>query len=85
MSDFELPENWTLEDDAPEDGFSLITTPEPHKYRATIDWKQRTFRLGITSIRNSAKLTTKKYKGRHWKTNLLEDAVAYLVGLILLP
>lgn len=83
MTDIELPKDWTLAHDDPSPGFSVLESAEPHKYRATIDWKNRTYRLGVRTF--GEKLTAKKYKGRHWKTNLVEDAVAYLCGMILLP
>ena len=77
-----IPEGWTLDLVPRTTDYLLLTTPEPRRYMATIDFRLRGFRSGYSI---SGKLfgeewnkPRKKYQGRGWKQAIVDDAVAHL-------
>jgi hypothetical protein len=81
-----IPEGWTLEDYSARDpDFIVLIMPAPLMMFATIDLKKRGFRSGITTIglMSGHTLTKrgyrgKKYEGRGWMQQIIDDAVDYL-------
>ena len=77
---------WTLEPFDRDPDHVLITTPEPGRYMATLDFRLRGFRQGYSStgmlFGDSWNTKRKKYVGRNWKQQLVDDAVAHLQELL---
>lgn len=80
MSDVEIPREWVLEHAGYAQGYSVLSTPSPNLYRVTVDWEKRTFRSGMTTI--GAPLSKRRYKGCHWRQELVNDAVTWLAELM---
>jgi hypothetical protein len=82
LSDLTVPEGWTLEPMERQPDHALLSTPAPFRYSATIDFKLRGFRLGYSSIGRLVgeawNQKRKKYGGRGWRQEIVDDAVAYL-------
>lgn len=75
-----IPDGWTLEVDGYCKGYDVLSTPGPVRYSATLDWKNRVFRSGMS--RTGRGSNTKTYVGRGWRQALLDEAVASLAVLL---
>jgi len=71
-----LPDGWTSEPCYGRDA-EVITSPS-HVF-VTVDWSNRGFRSGITTI--GTLMGAKKYTGRGWRQQLVDDAVSWLSSL----
>lgn len=81
-----IPEGWTLEPLERQPDHALVSTPAPSRYSVTLDLKLRGFRGGYSTIGRLVgeewNKKRKKYGGRGWKQQLVDDAVASLQGLL---
>ncbi len=79
---FRIPDGWTLEPLERLPDHALISTPPPGRYMATIDFHARGFRSGYSMsgrfVGEEWNKRRKKYGGRGWKQELVDDAVAHL-------
>jgi hypothetical protein len=86
LSTLIVPEGWTLETMARQPDHVLLSTPAPFCYSVTIDFKLRGFRTGYSSIGRLVgeawDRKRKKYGGRGWKQEIVNDAVKYLKELL---
>lgn len=77
-----IPEGWTLEplDRLPD--YALLSTPSPNRYMATLDFRLRGFRSGCCTtgrcVGEEWNKPRKKYGGRAWRQQIVDDAVAHL-------
>lgn len=86
VNDVTIPEGWTLEPYSPSSReLFVLRTPAPVCYMATVDFKQRSVRSGMSwSGRVVGEKRTKrgyeapKYEGRGWRQKLVDAAVAHL-------
>ncbi len=78
MSGFALPDGWTSE--RLDDDHVLIQTPSPERYMATVDFRARSWRTGLSTTGPVA--SAKKYRGRNWNVALVLDAVVSLEALL---
>lgn len=86
MTDLRVPDGWTQEQLERQPDHVLITTPLPSRFFVTVDFRLRGFRTGL---RTTGKLVgeewnklSKKYNGRGWKQELVDDAVTYLQKIV---
>lgn len=77
MSELKVPPGWTLE--TLDSGGSLLFSPEPERYMATIDWAGRGIRTGLS--RHGKFISRAEYGGRGWRQRLLDDAVRHLSSI----
>ena len=81
-----IPEGWKLEPMEREPDHMLLSTPEPMRYMTTIDFRARGLRSGWSTVGrllgDGQKTPRKKYGGRGWKQQLVDDAVAHLRGVL---
>lgn len=68
-----IPAGWKREQ--LDTGYALYTEPQ-YGGLVTVDYIQRTFRTGFTTI--GPRDTTNSYGGRGWKARLEQDATAHL-------
>jgi len=77
-----IPDGWTLEPLPRQPDYALLSTTEPRRYMATIDFDHRGFRSGYSTtgryVGEEWNKPRKKYTGRGWKQQLVDDAVAHL-------
>ena len=82
MSELSVPEGWTLEPLERQPDHALLSTPAPHRYSVTIDFKMPGFRQGYSSIGmlvgEAWDKKRKKYGGHGWRQEIVDDAVTYL-------
>jgi hypothetical protein len=82
LSVLTVPEGWTLEPMERQPDHAFLSTPAPLRYSVTIDFKLRGFRKGFSSIGmlvgEAWNQKRKKYGGRGWRQEIVDDAVAYL-------
>lgn len=73
-----VPEGFTVESYyTNKDEATVVTSPQ--KFFVTIHWRDRGFRNGTTTI---GRLESKKtYRGRGWRQQLVNDAVAHLQAI----
>ncbi len=80
------PEGWALEPMERLPDHVLLCTPAPGRYMATIDFHARGFRTGCNTtgklVGEEWNKRRKKYGGRGWQQELVDDAVAYLQTVI---
>jgi hypothetical protein len=80
--DLRIPEDWTLEPLPRLPDYALLTTSPPVRYMATIDFGRRGIRSGYSTIGKYVgeewNRPRKKYGGRGWRQQLVDDAVAHL-------
>lgn len=76
-----IPEGWQFKQLKPEKlGCYLLTTPStrPPVLMATVDFRRRVFRGGLTVTGRAAVEITAFYTGRGWRQRLVDDAMAWL-------
>jgi hypothetical protein len=78
-----LPEGWTLEPLPRQPDHVLLNTPSTgYRCMATIDFRARGIRTGYSTtgrfIGEEWNKPRKKYLGRAWRQELVDDAVAHL-------
>lgn len=77
-----VPEGWSLEGLPRQPDHVLLSTPPPGRYMATIDFHLRGFRAGYSTtgglVGEAWNERRKKYGGRGWRQDLVDDAVAHL-------
>lgn len=77
-----IPEGWTLEPLPRDEDRSLLSTPPPRHYMATIDFRARGFRSGYSVtgrfVGEEWNKPRKKYGGRGWRQEVVDDAVTHL-------
>lgn len=77
-----VPDGWGLETLARRPDYALITTPPPLRYMATVDFRLRGFRSGLSTsgllFGEAWNKPRKKYGGRGWRQAVVDDAVAHL-------
>lgn len=78
-----IPEGWKLEADGYGRDASILSTPSPNVYFATIDWRERCFRSGMTTM--GQRLNPREYKGAGWRQRLIDDAAKWLSKLLRKP
>ena len=82
LSALRLPEGWTLEPLPRDEDRALLTTESTPRYMATIDFRARGIRSGYSTtgrfVGEEWNKRRKKYGGRGWRQELLDDAVAHL-------
>lgn len=80
--DLRIPEGWLLEQLPRQPDQMLLSTPSPTRYMVTIDFHLRGFRNGYSTlgalVGEKWNEKRKKYGGRGWKKQLVDDAVARL-------
>lgn len=80
-ADLRIPEGWTLEPLERQPDYMLLGTPAPC-YMATIDFEHRGIRSGYSTtgryVGETWNKPRKKYGGRGWKQQLVDDAIAHL-------
>jgi hypothetical protein len=81
LEGFVVPDGWLLEGLPKQPDFALLSTPPPCSYFVTLDFRLRGYRNGYSTIgmlvgKWDAK--RKKYGGRGWKQQLVDDAVEHL-------
>lgn len=80
--DVHVPEGWSLEPMPRLPNHVVLHTPPPMPYMVTIDFIGRGFRTGHSIsarfVGEEWNKARKKYRGRGWKQELVNDAVAYL-------
>lgn len=91
VSALRVPDGWALEPLPYSNDQALLQTPPP-SCMATIDFRQRGFRLGLVQSgrfvgekRGKRGLERKAYEGRGWKQALLDDAIAHLREIVEAP
>lgn len=76
-----IPEGWTLEPLERQPDYMLLSTSAP-RYMATIDFEHRGIRSGYSTtsryVGETWNTPRKKYSGRGWKQQLVDDAIAHL-------
>jgi hypothetical protein len=81
-----IPEGWTIEPLERQPDQVLLSTPSPHHYMTTVDFRGRGFRPGCGTsgkyVGETWNTRRKKYGGRGWRQTLVDDAVAYLNNLL---
>jgi hypothetical protein len=79
--DVRIPDGWTLEPLPRDEDRMLLSTPPP-SYMVTIDFRARGFRSGYSVtgrfVGEAWDVRRKKYGGRGWRQDLVDDAVAHL-------
>ena len=73
QSELKLPDGFSIEIDGHGVGFDLVRSKLGY---TTIDWRERCFRAGITSV--GQRLNSREYKGTGWRQLLVDDAVMWL-------
>lgn len=77
-----IPEGWTLEPLERQPDYALLSTPEPRRYMATIDFRARGIRSGYSVsgrfVGEEWNKRRKKPSGRGWKQALVDAAIAHL-------
>jgi hypothetical protein len=87
LSGVDLPEGWTLELLPRQPDHALLCTPPSGpRYMATIDFRARGIRTGYSTtgrfLYEEWNKPRKKYGGRGWKRELVDDAVAHLLKVL---
>jgi len=81
-----IPEGWTIEPMERQPDHMLISTPLPGRYMATIDFRARGFRMGCNTtgrlVGEEWNKRAKKYGGRGWRQQVVDDAIIRLQELI---
>lgn len=81
-----IPDGWTQEELSRQPDYVLISTPSPGRYMATIDFRLRGFRTGCGTtgrlVGEEWNKKRKKYGGRGWRQDLVDDAVAHLQEIV---
>jgi len=82
LTDLRVPDGWTLAPLPRVADFALLSTPAPRHYMVTIDFRARGIRSGYSMIGSFVgeewNVRRKKYGGRSWRQELVDDGVAYL-------
>ena len=82
LEGYVVPEGWLLEGLPSQPDFALLSTPPPCSYFVTIDFRLRGFRSGYSTtgrlVGEEWNKKRKKYGGRGWKQELIDDAVTKL-------
>jgi hypothetical protein len=77
-----IPDGWTFEDLPRQPDHMLLSTPSPGLYMVTIDFRLRGFRTGYSTtgrlVGEEWNKKRKKYSGRGWRQEIVNDAVAHL-------
>ncbi len=73
QGELKLPDGVTLEVDGYGIGFDLVKSRLGY---VTIDWRERCFRAGISSI--GQRINPREYRGAGWRQMLVDDAVSWL-------
>lgn len=73
QSELKLPDGFSIEVDGYGIGFDLIKS---RLGLVTIDWRERCFRAGITTI--GQRINPREYKGAGWRQMLVNDVVTWL-------
>jgi hypothetical protein len=80
--DMHVPEGWSLETMPRLPDHMLLSTPPPIRYMSTIDFRARGFRTGHSVygryVGEEWNKARKKYRGKGWKQDLVNDAVIHL-------
>lgn len=79
-SPFVVPDGWEIHADGYGRDADVVQSPGPIRYMATIDWKRRGFRGGMTTYGDLLGDAT-RYKGLGWQQRLVDDVVAWLRAL----
>lgn len=74
FDELSVPEGWKLDHES--DVQSIVSTPSPEVYYASIDWGERCFRSGMTTF--GSRINHQEYAGPGWRQRLVNDAVAWL-------
>lgn len=86
MVGLSIPEGWTLEALERQPDHALLSTPSPGRYMVTIDFRLRGFRSGYSTtgmlVGEAWNQKRKKYNGRGWKQQLVDDAVVALRAVL---
>lgn len=86
LDGFVIPEGWTLEGLVRDPDHVLLSTPLPGRYMAMIDFRLRGFRYGYNTVGRLVgeewNTKRKKYIGRGWRQEVIDDAVAHLRKVI---
>ena len=81
-----VPEGWLLEAMPRLPDHVILHTPPPGRYMATIDFHARGIRAGCSVsgrfVGEEWNKSRKKYRGRGWKQELINDAVTYLRAVL---
>ena len=81
-----IPAGWTLEPMERLPDHMLLSTPSPHRYMTTIDFHARGLRSGWSTtgrfLGEEWNKPRKKYGGRRWRQQLVDDAVAHLQAVL---
>lgn len=81
MTDLRIPDGWSLEPLPRDEDRALLSTPPP-RYMATIDFRSRGVRSGYSTtgrfVGEEWNKPRKKYGGRGWRQDLVDDAVVHL-------
>lgn len=82
MTALRIPEGWALEPLERDPDRALLSTPSPQRYMATIDFRERGIRSGYSTtgrfLGAEWNKPRKKYRGRGWRQELVDDAVKHL-------
>lgn len=83
LSHLILPGGWTLEPLPNQPDYALLSTPlTGYRCMATIDFRGRGIRVGYSTtglfISEGWNKPRKKYRGRAWRQEIVDDAVAHL-------
>ncbi|HSX22883.1 MAG TPA: hypothetical protein VLE97_08940 [Gaiellaceae bacterium] len=86
MLSLRIPKDWTLEPLERLPDYALLSTPPPRRYMATVDFKHRGVRSGYSTtgryLGEEWNKPRKKYVGRAWRQQLLDDAIAHLAEVL---
>lgn len=86
MTGLRIPEGWALEPLPRDEDRALLSTPAPQRYMATIDFRARGIRSGYSVtgrfLGEEWNKPRKRYDGRGWRQELVEDAVIHLRGIL---
>jgi hypothetical protein len=76
LSEFTLPDGWTLEPIDYEPNMLVVRTPDPFPLMVTVDFAMRGFRNGFSTSRRLDSEGT--YTGRGWRKALVAAAIRHL-------
>jgi hypothetical protein len=86
VTDLRIPDGWTLESMPRDPDHMFLSTPSPERYSVTFDFCLRGFRSGYSTtgllVGEAWNKKRKKYGGRGWKQELVDDAAAFLKKLL---
>lgn len=84
--DVRVPDGWTIEMMPRIPDQLVLNTPSPLRYTVTIDFGKRGFRGGYSSdgrlVGDEWNKKRKKYGGRNWRKELVDDAIAHLQEIL---